>query len=156
TMTAFTNALRATYSDKATSLMVSALSTAEKELKALNKDYNDQGYLFDPTKGPGLDKAQVKETRDRLTALLGQANLGPTDRLSSKSIKNADRLVGILDQHKDDPMVKMMGPTKFLGYLLAVEEKIANGSPQVKNAAANMSTLEKVALYGYTCADYVL
>jgi hypothetical protein len=153
TMQSFKTALEAEHGKEATRLMTEALSSARKELARLDETYSQHGYPLAGKKG-GMAPDLVKETRARLMALVGQGDLGSTSKLSSGTVTNADRLTGILAQHKNDPMLKFMGPTKFLGYMLSVDQRIAKGSPEVQKAAANMSVPEKVALYGYTCADY--
>ncbi len=154
TMASFKEALAQKHGEGTVKLLSDAVSTAKKELAALNKEYNALGYPHVLGRRGELDYAQVTEMRARLTAVIDNLSLGKTDHVTSKTVANADRLAGILAQHANDPMVKMMGPTKFLGYLLSVEKRIESGTPEVKTAAANMSVPEKVALYGYTCADY--
>lgn len=154
TMQSFKAALRQEHGSEATRLMADALSSARKELGKLRETYQDNGHPKTLGKRGAIEPAVVRENLHRLTALINQGDLGSTSKLTSATVTNADRLTRILAEHKNDPMLKVMGPAKFLGYLLSVDAKVAKGTGEVIAAAAKMTIPERVALYGYTCADY--
>lgn len=157
TMASFKAALAEEHGAKPAAMLADAVESARKELAKLDRNYNAAGYPTTPGTPGAMSADLVKETRARLKELVDSVQLGKKDQLTAGTVQQADWLAGELAAHRHDPMVKMMGPTKFLGYLLAVEKQIASipaADKEARAAAASMTTLEKVALYGYTCADY--
>lgn len=103
---------------------------------------------------PGYYKTDIdKETLEMLKAL--EARLSTPEGTAS--------LKAEMESAKNDPMYQYMGPDKFAASLAwsdALLDKLrSSDSPAMQEKAriadaANLTTLERVALFGYTTGDY--
>jgi hypothetical protein len=84
------------------------------------------------------------------TQLFKKLGLGDHKPLTERRIETAAKYAEQVAAAKNDPMVGLMGKTKFLNCLFAVDKNI-----KANNFATHgMTTIEKVAVYGYTTSDY--
>lgn len=107
------------------------------------------------TKNPAMVafKAALKAEmgNDKLAKqLFAKLDLDNHKPLTERRIETAAKYFEQVSAVKDDPMLGLMGSKKFLNCLFAVDKNI-----QANNFnTSGMTTIEKVAVYGYTTSDY--
>jgi hypothetical protein len=98
-------------------------------------------------------KAALKQEmgNDKLAKqLFKKLDLDNHKPLTERRIETAAKYFEQVAAVKDDPMLGLMGSKKFLNALFAVDKNI-----QANNFNTHgMTTIEKVAVYGYTTSDY--
>jgi hypothetical protein len=104
------------------------------------------------TRLPVLEEKERKSLNGKLTDANEQAELNRL-RVLKQGFKEEPRAIAthLADPAvRQDPAFKWMGPTKFASYEVATRKALeANGG-----ARLNLSTMERVSIYGYTTSDY--
>lgn len=154
----FSKALGRDGTPSATTILEGAVRKAHTELSRIDELYTEAGYAKKPgaTLPNNPDAAAIKELRSRLSAVANTEGFTKAAPLNGLSAEKTAKLKGLIERNRHDPMFKLMGPSKFLGYALKSEENLAKADPIIQQCAARMTTCEGVALFGYTCADYAM